>query len=138
MSDGTPWRPIVHIEDICRAFALMLERTGRTHPQSCVQHRPEPENYQVRDLAEIVRDTVPGCEVEYAGAGGPDPRNYRVDFSRLAETFPAFRFRWDARKGARQLYDAYRDAALTLDGSAGPQVHPAEPIEASARGRVAR
>jgi nucleoside-diphosphate-sugar epimerase len=114
MSDGTPWRPIVHIEDISRAFALMLDApVGLIHNRA-FNIGQSLENYQVRDLAEIVRDTVPDCDVEYAGAGGPDPRNYRVDFSRLAATFPSFQFRWDARKGARQLYEAYRGAGLTL------------------------
>jgi nucleoside-diphosphate-sugar epimerase len=114
MSDGTPWRPIVHIEDISRAFAAMLDAPVELIHDRAFNIGQSLENYQVRDLAEIVRETVPDCDVEYAGAGGPDPRNYRVDFSRLAETFPEFQFRWDARKGAQQLYEAYRDAALTL------------------------
>ena len=77
------------------------------------------ENYQVRDLAAIVRDTVPGCEIEYAGASGLDSRNYRVDFSRLRSTFAAFEFRWDARRGARELYDVYRRAGLTVQDLQG-------------------
>jgi hypothetical protein len=69
----------------------------------------------VRELAEIVRETVPGCSVEYAGSGDPDPRSYRVDFGKFARAFPDFRFAWDARRGAEELYGAYRAANLTID-----------------------
>jgi len=73
----------------------------------------------VRELGDIVHDVVPGCEIEYAGQGGPDPRNYRVDFSHFAESFPAFRFKWEARTGAEQLFRAYRLGGLTKDDMAG-------------------
>jgi nucleoside-diphosphate-sugar epimerase len=73
------------------------------------------ENYQVRDLAEIVEETVGDCEIEYAGNGDPDPRSYRVDFTRFDETFPDAGLRWNARDGARELVDAYREIGLTLD-----------------------
>ncbi|MCS7048070.1 MAG: NAD(P)-dependent oxidoreductase [Verrucomicrobiae bacterium] len=114
LSDGTPWRPIVHVEDICRAFAHLL-----TAPRELIHNRAfnigrNDENYQVRQLAEIVRETIPGCEIEYAGTAGPDPRNYRVDFTRLAKTFPKLKLEWDARRGARQLFEAYRQHHLTL------------------------
>lgn len=114
LSDGTPWRPIVHVEDICRAFAHFL-----TVPRELIHNRAfnigrNDENYQVRQLADIVRETVPGCEIEYAGQGGPDPRNYRIDFTRLAQTFPDLKLEWTARRGARQLYEAYRTCGLTL------------------------
>jgi hypothetical protein len=68
----------------------------------------------VRDLAEIVARTT-GCEVEFAGSGDPDPRSYRVDFRKFAETVPDFTFEWNARRGAEQLVEAYRAAALSLD-----------------------
>lgn len=119
LSDGSPWRPIVHVEDICRAFAHFL-----TAPRELIHNRAfnigrNDENYQVRQLAEIVRDTIPGCEIEYAGQGGPDPRNYRVDFTRLARTFPDLQFTWTARHGARELYEAYRAYGLTLEDITG-------------------
>ncbi len=120
MSDGTPWRPLVHVEDICRVFALML-----TAPRALVHGQAfnvgqDRENYQVRDLAEIVRQTVPGCEIEYAG-GAPvgDARNYRVAFGKLASTFPAFSLRWTAESGARELHEAYQRVGLTLDDLQG-------------------
>lgn len=119
LSDGTPWRPIVHIEDICRVFTAAL-----TAPRDAIHDQPfnvgrDGENYQVRELADIVRDTVPGCTVEYAGTAGPDPRSYRVDFGKLARTFPDLRLQWDARRGAQELRDAYRAASLTLDDFQG-------------------
>jgi len=113
LSDGTPWRPLVHVEDICRVFALMLDAPIDAIHDRAFNVGQSLENYQVRDLGAIVHAVVPNCEVEYAGQGGPDPRNYRVDFSRLATTFPSFRFKWDARKGAAELYEAYRANGLT-------------------------
>ena len=73
------------------------------------------QNYQVKELADVVRAVVPRCEIEYSGQAAPDPRNYRVDFSKFATAFPAFRPRWDAKSGARQLYEACRRVGLTLD-----------------------
>jgi len=115
MSDGTPWRPIVHVEDIATAFAAAL-----TAPQGAIHNQAfnvgaNEENYQVRDLAEIVRDTVPGCEIEYVGYGGPDPRSYRVDFSKLAATLTDFRPKWNARLGAQELLIAAQRVGLTLE-----------------------
>ncbi len=119
MSDGTPWRPIVHVEDICRAFALMLGAPIEVVHDRAFNIGQSAENYQVRDLAEIVRRTVPDCEIEYAGTAGPDPRNYRVDFSLLERTFPEFRLIWTAERGARQLADAYQRAGLTAEDMQG-------------------
>jgi nucleoside-diphosphate-sugar epimerase len=113
-SDGTPWRPIVHIEDISRAFLAVLEAPrGAVHNEAFNVGRSE-ENYQVRDLAEIVKETVPGCKIEYAADAGPDKRCYRADFSRISRTLRNFQPQWDARKGARQLYEAYRNVDLRL------------------------
>ena len=87
-SDGSPWRPLVHIEDISRAFLAMLEAPRElVHDQAFNVGRAE-DNVQVRDIAEMVRDAVPGSKVSLADGAGPDLRNYRVDFSKLAETFP--------------------------------------------------
>lgn len=114
-SDGTPWRPIVHVEDISRAFVAALEAPrDAVHAEAFNVGRPE-ENYRVRELAEIVRDTVPGCELEFAGDASPDTRNYRVDCSKIARVLPNFAPQWTARKGAGQLYEAYRDHGISLD-----------------------
>jgi nucleoside-diphosphate-sugar epimerase len=114
-SDGTPWRPLVHIEDISRAFLAMLDAPrDLVHDQAFNVGRPE-DNVQVRDIAEMVRDAVPGSEVSLADGAGPDLRNYRVDFSKLIGTFPELRLRWTVREGVRELLGAYTEYGLTYD-----------------------
>jgi nucleoside-diphosphate-sugar epimerase len=115
MSDGTPWRPLIHIEDMSRAVLAVLSADPEAISGQAFNVGRSEENYQVRDLAEIVEETVGDCEIEYAGNGDPDPRSYRVDFTRFDETFPDAGLRWNARDGARELVDAYREIGLTLD-----------------------
>src|SRR5882762_2682986 len=118
-SDGTPWRPIVHIEDISRAFLAALEAPRELiHNQAFNVGRSE-ENYQIRDLAEIVTETVPGCTIEFAADAGPDKRCYRADFSRIGRVLPAFQPKWDARRGARELYEAYKKVDLRVEDFEG-------------------
>lgn len=120
-SDGTPWRPIVHIKDISRAFLAALEAPREVvHNQAFNIGRSE-ENYKICDLADIVKETVPGCSIEYAPDGAPDKRCYRVDFSRVARVLPGFKPQWTARQGAQQLLDAYREAGLRLEDFEGPR-----------------
>jgi nucleoside-diphosphate-sugar epimerase len=120
-SDGTPWRPLVHVEDICRAFlAVLVAPRAAVHNQAFNVGRTE-ENYRVRDLAEIVRQTVPGCEIEYAAGAGPDKRCYRVDCGKIARMVPGFQPQWDAWRGAKQLYDAYRAVGLTKEDMDSPR-----------------
>ncbi len=115
LSDGTPWRPIVHVEDIARTFIAMLTAPlDRIHNQA-FNVGLSSENYQVRELAEIVRETVSGSDVEYAGTAGPDPRDYRVDCSKLATALPDLKLQWNARRGAVELYEAYRRHGFALD-----------------------
>jgi nucleoside-diphosphate-sugar epimerase len=114
-SDGTPWRPLVHIEDISRAFLAMLEAPRElVHNEAFNVGRPE-DNVQVRDIAEMVRDAVPGSEVSLADGAGPDLRNYRVDFAKLAGTFPGLSLSWTVRDGIDELADAYAKYGLTYD-----------------------
>jgi len=118
-SDGTPWRPIVHIEDISRAFLAALEAPRELiHNQAFNVGRSE-ENYQIRDLAEIVKESVPGCAIEFAADAGPDKRCYRADFSRIIKTLPAFQPKWDARRGACELYEAYKKVGLKVEDFEG-------------------
>jgi nucleoside-diphosphate-sugar epimerase len=120
-SDGTPWRPIVHIEDISRAFLAALEAPrDLIHNQAFNVGRSE-ENYRIRDLAEIVKETVPGCTIEFAADAGPDKRCYRADFSRITKVLPAFQPQWDARRGAKELYEAYKKVGLHADEFEGPR-----------------
>jgi nucleoside-diphosphate-sugar epimerase len=115
LSDGTPWRPLVHVEDISRAALAFLEAQADAVRDEAFNVGAGSENYQVRDLAEIVRETVPDCEIEYAGSGDPDPRSYRVDFSKFARAFPETRMKWTAAAGTQELLDTYRSIDLTLD-----------------------
>lgn len=112
-SDGTPWRPIVHIRDIIAAMASALEvKQEAIHNQTFNVGQTE-ENYRISQLAEIVADTVPGCHIEYAPDGGPDKRCYRVSCEKIRSALPNFRPQWSARKGAQELLDAYRAAGLS-------------------------
>jgi nucleoside-diphosphate-sugar epimerase len=114
-SDGTPWRPVVHIEDISHAFiAALVAPLKLVHNQAFNVGRNE-ENYRIRDLAEIVAGVVPGCEVKYDENAGPDKRTYRVNFDKIRQTIPGFQPEWDARRGALELLTAYRKANLTWE-----------------------
>lgn len=115
MSDGSPWRPIVHVQDVAQAFACVLEGPAELVRNQAFNVGANSENYQVRDLAAIVQRVAPSCSIEYSGKAGPDPRNYRVDFSKLERTFPAFHTRWNALEGAGELYEAYHAAGMTAD-----------------------
>ena len=119
MSDGTPWRPIVHVQDIARAFAVGLVAPRQAVHNQAFNVGSNEENYQVNELAEIVRNTVPGCTVEYAAGGGPDPRSYRVDFGKLTRVLPEFRPQWNASFGAKELYAALQDARVTFEDFQG-------------------
>jgi nucleoside-diphosphate-sugar epimerase len=111
-SDGTPWRPIVHIRDISAAILSVLGApTDRIHKE-VFNVGNTSENYRVSQLAEIVAETVPGCGIEYAPDGGPDKRCYRINCDKIARVL-RFRTTWTAKKGAQELYDAYRGAGLT-------------------------
>jgi nucleoside-diphosphate-sugar epimerase len=112
-SDGTPWRPIVHIRDIIAAAIAVLDAPVDAIHNEIFNVGITEENFRVRELAEFVAEVVPGCHVEYAAGGGPDLRCYRVDFGKINRHVPAFRPQWTARRGARELYDAYCEAGLT-------------------------
>ena len=112
-SDGTPWRPITHIRDIIGAAMAALEAPKEAIHNETFNVGRTDENYRVRELADIVSETVPGCRVEYAQGGGPDKRCYRVTCEKIRRVLPGFQPQWTARKGAQELYDAYRAVGLT-------------------------
>lgn len=114
-SDGSPWRPLVHVEDICRAFLAVLEAPRRlVHDEAFNVGRSE-DNVQVRDIAEMVRDAVPGSKLSFADGAGPDLRNYRVDFSKLEATFPDLDLSWGLKSGVDELVCAYTEHGLGYD-----------------------
>lgn len=120
-SDGTPWRPLVHIEDISRAYVAILHA-----PRELVHDEPfdvgrSGENYRIREIAEIVRDVVPGSVVRFADGASSDARCYRITCAKMEGTFPEYRPCWTVRAGVEQLYDAYRAVGLTVEDFLGPR-----------------
>jgi nucleoside-diphosphate-sugar epimerase len=120
-SDGSPWRPIVHIEDIARAFIAAAEAPEERVCNQAFNVGQTAHNYRIRDLAEIVASVVPDCALSFAPGAGPDKRSYRVSFEKIARMLPEFRPQWDARRGAEQLYAAYRASGVTLEQFEGPR-----------------
>jgi len=120
-SDGSPWRPIVHVEDISRAFLAALNAPREAIHNEAFNVGQTEENYSIRELAEIVRQVVVGSRVEYAEGGRPDARSYRVDFSKIRRVLPASKPQWNVRRGAEQLYSAYGGAGVVVDDFEGPR-----------------
>jgi nucleoside-diphosphate-sugar epimerase len=118
-SDGMSWRPIVHIEDIARAFVAALEAPIEIVHNQVFNVGITTENYRVREIAEIVEETVPGSRIEYAAGAGPDRRTYRVDCSKISRLLPNFKPQWTARRGAANLYEKYTDYGLLLEDFEG-------------------
>jgi nucleoside-diphosphate-sugar epimerase len=120
-SDGTPWRPIVHIEDISRAFVAVLDAPRDVvHNEAFNVGRTE-ENYQIREIAAIVVDVVPNSRLEFAPEAGPDKRTYRVNCDKIQRVLPEFKPQWDARRGAEELLAAYQQIGLSLEEFEGPR-----------------
>ena len=114
-SDGSPWRPLVHVEDISEAFRTILEAPRELMHDEAFNVGRSDDNVQVRQIAELVRDAVPGSALSFASGAGPDVRNYRVDFSKLTDTFPDLKLRWTVADGVAELVAAYREHGLTFD-----------------------
>ena len=114
-SDGTPWRPIVHIEDIIGAAICALEAPIEAIHNGTFNVGITEENFRIREIADVVRETIPNCRIEYAPGGGPDKRCYRVDCNKIRRVLPKFQPRWNLHKGAQQLYDAYKSVGLTIN-----------------------
>jgi len=120
-SDGTPWRPIVHIEDISLAFLSILEAPRELVHNEAFNIGQSSENYRIRQLAEIVKNVVPGCTLKFAKNAGPDARNYRVNCDKIQKVLPNYKPKWTAQKGAIQLYETYKKVGLHLDDFEGPR-----------------
>lgn len=112
-SDGTPWRPVVHVQDVARAFQAVLEARLQDVHNEAFNTGADHLNHQIRDLAEIVVETVPGCELVLKPQAGADQRTYKAGFDKFSRTFPNFDFKWTARNGARELYNSFRSIKLT-------------------------
>ncbi|RMH81492.1 MAG: NAD(P)-dependent oxidoreductase [Actinomyces sp.] len=118
-SDGTPWRPLVHVADIALAVCEVLDAPRELVHDTAFNVGTTAENFQVRDVAEMVAAAVPGSVVTYAPGGEPDIRDYRVDFSRIREVLPGFRPAWTVETGIAELVDRYREHRITMDDFEG-------------------
>jgi nucleoside-diphosphate-sugar epimerase len=122
-SDGSPWRPIVHLEDISRAFIAALEAPEVLVFNQAFNVGQTAHNYRIRDIAAIVAEVVPGCQLKCDPDASPDARSYRVNFGKIATVLPGFKPQWDARRGAEQLHNAFRQSKLTFEEFEGPRYH---------------
>ena len=113
-SDGSPWRPIVHVRDISLAYIAALQAPRALVHNEAFNVGLTSENYQVKEIAEMVREIVPECQLDFAPTAGPDKRNYRVNCDKIASTLHEFKPQWTARKGIQELYNAFQKSGLTL------------------------
>ena len=120
-SDGTPWRPLVHVEDIASAFLAVLEAPRELVHDEAFNVGASAENYRIRDVAEIVEEHVPGALATFAEGGGPDKRSYQVDCSKIARVLPRFEAEWTVSRGVQELYEAYRRNGLSFEDFTGPR-----------------
>lgn len=136
LSDGTPWRPLVHVRDIAAAFLAALEAPADAVHDRAFNIGSEVCNVQVRDIAEAAAQEVPGATVDITGETGNDPRSYRVDFSAFRRAVPGFRTAWTIEDGARELHEAYRRFGLTMDDFTGRFTRLARLRDLQAAGRL--
>lgn len=120
-SDGTPWRPLVHVADVVQAFQVLLEAPGDVVRNQAFNVGLDGENFQIRTVAELVEQAVPGSRISFADHAAPDLRDYRVSFGKLRSLVPEFRPTWTLAAGIVQLVDAYRSQELRLDDLTGPR-----------------
>ena len=114
-TDGTPWRPLIHVEDVSNAFLLILQAPIEIIHNQIFHVGFNEENYQIKDLADIVQSTVPNCTIEFSQDHDGDQRTYIADFSKIKRDIPNFKPKWDARAGAEQLYRAYQKSEMSFD-----------------------
>lgn len=119
LSDGRSWRPLVHVEDIARATLALLAAPVGEVAGKAYNIGSDEQNYRIRELAEIVQGRLPACEITFADDASPDPRSYRVDFSRFRAQFPECAFEWSAERGADELASEYERVGLSLDDFQG-------------------
>ena len=115
MSDGSPWRPLVHAEDISRAFIAVIEAPKENVNKQCYNVGQTEENFQIRDIAKMVGEVVPNCKVIITGEHGSDSRSYRVNFDKIANELPNFKPKWTLKKGIEEVYEAYKKYGMDDD-----------------------
>jgi nucleoside-diphosphate-sugar epimerase len=134
MSDGTPWRPLVHIGDISRAAIAALTAPADAIRNQAFNIGRTQENFRIREVAELVAQIVPNCEVSFAAGASPDARNYRVDFTKAERSLPGYAPQWTLRAGIEELYAAYKSHGMTEAEFLGPRYYRLKVI----RGRLER
>jgi nucleoside-diphosphate-sugar epimerase len=117
-SDGTPWRPLAHVEDIARAFLAALEAPREAVHNEAFNIGRDEDNHQIRDIARMIEATVPDAKVTLVPGASPDKRSYRVDFSKSARLFTP---QWTVQRGIEQMLAAYEAHALTLEHFLSPR-----------------
>lgn len=108
LSDGTPWRPLVHAEDIARAFIAVVEAPTEAVNQEAFNVGMNSENFRVKDIAHMIGEVIPGCEIVITGEHGSDSRSYKVNFDKIKNRLPGFKPVWTLRKGIEDVYEKYR------------------------------
>ena len=134
MSDGTPWRPLVHIGDISRGVIAALTAPADAVSNQAFNIGRTQENFRIREVAELVAQVVPNCEVSFASGASPDARNYRVDFTKAEKSLPGYAPQWTLRAGIEELYAAYKAHGMTEAEFLGPRYYRLKVI----RGRLER
>jgi nucleoside-diphosphate-sugar epimerase len=135
-SDGVAWRPIVHVQDISRAFIAVLDASRDLVHNEVFNVGRTQENFRIREIAEIVKETVPNSEIKYAKNAEPDKRSYRVEFSKIAHILPSFKPEWTAQLGAKELYDAFKKFGLPLEDLEGSKYRRITHLEESVRSGI--
>ncbi len=128
-SDGTPWRPLVHIQDITRAFIAVLNAPREVVHNEAFNIGRNEENYRIRELADIVQEVLPECRIEYAEGAGPDKRTYRVNFDKINRVLPEFKPTWTVKQGVEELYAEYQKEGLKREEFEGPRFKRLEHIK---------
>jgi nucleoside-diphosphate-sugar epimerase len=118
-SDGTPWRPLVHVRDITRAFLAVLNAPRDVVHDEAFNVGASSENYQIREIAEMIERLVPNTRVSFAPGGGPDKRSYQVDCTKIRLVLPDFETQWTVPDGVQELYQSYVDHGLTFEEFTG-------------------
>ncbi len=119
MSDGSPWRPLIHAEDIARAFLAVIEAPKEKVSGQAFNVGVNSENYRVREIAELVAEAVPGCRIVFTGEHGTDSRSYRVNFNKIRNNLPEFQPQWTLKQGIAQLVEYYRKYGMNQEKFSG-------------------
>jgi len=122
-SDGSPWRPLVHLRDIIQAFERCLAAPREAIHDQAFNVGKTTENFRIRDVANLVAEVVPNCEVAFAAGASADSRDYRVDFSKIEAKLPGFEAKWTLRAGIEELYEAYKAAGMSREVWQGPRYY---------------